>query len=128
MPWSTYHAANSLKRSSARASRPFSEPVGASYQCASLFVAVFLAAALFIFRAVRLAMQSPERLPRVAIVYRLGEAVQPFGIISSMLVLPSSLAADLRNGRIRTGRPAQQSRHLHRRPDAAASRRNAARV
>src|ERR1700722_6341950 len=52
----TYHAANSLKRSSARASRPFSEPVGASYRCASLFVAVFLAAALFILRAVRLAM------------------------------------------------------------------------
>ena len=37
-------------------------------------------------------------------------------------VLPSALAADPRNGRIRTGRPPQHSGHLHWRPDAAASR------
>ena len=41
IPWSMYHAANSLTRSSARVSRPNSDPVAVSG--AIIFSAVFLA-------------------------------------------------------------------------------------
>ena len=72
-----------LKRSSARASRPFSEPVG-------VFVSLCEPSCRGLFGGLPFHLPCcasshvVPRLPRVAIVYRLGEAVQPFGIISSM--------------------------------------------